>query len=184
MVSRHESTGKKHNNLSLHFMAVAYLVKVNQRLPAMKNLFHPGVKEEILARVDKLTPGAPAQWGKMNVNQGMRHMAMAFDIATGKLDVTIANKHSMPKWLLKFFLLNVKPPKEKAATFFEMNTIDRSINPTDFEEEKSNLKKAVEDFTDATSLLPENKIAGKFTRDDWGKLNYNHTDHHLRQFGV
>jgi AraC-like DNA-binding protein len=28
------------------------------------------------------------------------------------------------------------------------------------------------------------KKPGNFSKDDWGKLNYNHTDHHLRQFGV
>ncbi len=120
----------------------------------------------------------------MNANQALRHMAMAFDIATGKLNPTLAKVPPIPKWLLKFFLLNVKPPKEKAETFKEMNTVEKGINPDDFETERANLKKAVEAFYTSTSLIPENKFAGKFSKDDWGKLNYNHTDHHLRQFGV
>ena len=114
----------------------------------MKNLFDPNVKEDILSRIDKLEPGSKALWGKMNVNQGLRHMSMAFDIATGKLNPTISKVPPMPKWLLKFFLLNAKP-KERAETFIEMNTVSNNINP-----------------------------------DDWEKLNYNHTDHHLRQFGA
>ena len=150
----------------------------------MKNLFAPKTKDEVLSRIDKLTPDAKAQWGKMNVNQGLRHMAMAFDIATGKLDATPAAIPPMPKWLLKFFLLNVKPPKEKAETFKEMNTVANGINPTNFESERKNLKNAINVFSTATNLLPESKLAGKFNKDDWGKLNYNHTDHHLRQFGV
>ena len=150
----------------------------------MKNLFDPIVKEEILSRIDKLEPNSKALWGKMNVNQGLRHMSMAFDISTGKLDPTISKAPPMPKWLLKFFLLNAKPPKERAETFKEMNTVSNGINPENFEMERQNLKKAVEDFFNATSLIPENKLAGKFTRNDWGKLNYNHTDHHLRQFGA
>jgi len=150
----------------------------------MKNLFDPKVKEEILSRIDKLEPGSKALWGKMNVNQGLRHMTMAFDIPTGKLDPTLSKKIPMPKWLLKLFLLNAKPPKEKAETFVELNTVSNNVNPTDFEEERSNLKKAVEDFFNASSLIPENKFAGKFSKKDWGKLNYNHADHHLRQFGV
>ena len=150
----------------------------------MKNLFNPKVKEEILSRIDKLSPDSKAQWGKMNVNQGLHHMTMAFDIASGKLDPTPSKVPSMPKWLLKFFLLNVKPPKEKAETFKEMNTVDNGINPTDFEVERTNLKKAIELFTTSSSLIAENKLVGKFTKDEWGKLNYNHTDHHLRQFGV
>ena len=150
----------------------------------MKTLYNPKAKEEILSRIDKLMPNAKAQWGKMNVNQGLRHMSMAFDIATGKLDPTPAKVPPMPKWLLKFFLLNAKPPKERAETFKEMNTVDNGIDPPDFEAERNNLKKAIENFYTNTSLIPQNKLVGKFSKDDWGKLNYNHTDHHLRQFGV
>ncbi|MGH2647870.1 MAG: hypothetical protein ACRDE8_09900, partial [Ginsengibacter sp.] len=112
----------------------------------MKNLFDSVTKEEILSRIDKLKPGSKALWGKMNVNQGLRHMSMAFDISTGKLDPTIAKAPPMPKWLLKFFLLNAKPPKERAETFKEMNTVSNNINPEDFEEERQKLKKAVEGF--------------------------------------
>ena len=150
----------------------------------MKNLLNSSVKEETLSRIDKLHPGSKALWGKMNVNQGLRHMSMALDVAMGKLNPTLEKKYPMPKWLLKFFLLNMKPPKAKAETFTEINMVKNNVNPEDFDIEKHNLKKAVENFFNATSLIPENKFAGKFTRDDWGKLNYNHTDHHLRQFGV
>jgi Protein of unknown function (DUF1569) len=150
----------------------------------MKNLFDPKIKEEILSRIDKLAPDSKAHWGKMNVNQNLRHMSLAFDIATGKLNPTPSKPPPIPKWLLKFFLLNAKPPKGKAETFKEMNIVENDINPADFEAERKNLKKAVEDFFNSTSLISENKLVGKFKRNDWGKLNYNHTDHHLRQFGV
>ena len=108
----------------------------------MKNLFDPAVKAEILSRIDNLSPDAKALWGKMNVNQGLRHMSMAFDIPTGKLDPTPVNVPKIPKWLMKFFLLNMKPPKERAETFKEINTVSSGINPTDFAAEKSMLKKA------------------------------------------
>ena len=150
----------------------------------MKNLFNPGVKEEVLSRIDKLTPDSKALWGKMNVNQNLRHMTMAFEISTGKLDPTASKVPPLPKWLFKFFLLTAKPPKGKAETFIEMNTVANNVNPPDFEAERSNLKKAIDDFLNCNSLVPEYKIAGKFSRKDWGKVNYNHIDHHLRQFGV
>ncbi len=31
------------------------------------NLFHTGVKQQIIERINKLTPQSQAQWGKMNV---------------------------------------------------------------------------------------------------------------------
>ncbi|MCX6351923.1 MAG: hypothetical protein NTX03_08670, partial [Bacteroidetes bacterium] len=132
-----------------------------------------------------LTPTHKTQWGKRNVNQGIRHMNMALDIPTGDLDPTIAKKPPMPKWLLKFFLLNAKPPKGGAETFKEMNMVANGINPDNFEKEKADLLQKVDAFSKKKDgLIPENKIAGKFSRDDWGKLTYNHMDHHLRQFGA
>ena len=86
----------------------------------MKNLFNSTVKEEILSRIDKLTPGSKAQWGKMNVNQNLRHMTMSFEIATGKLDPTPSELPPIPKWLFKLILLNARPPKERAETFKEI----------------------------------------------------------------
>jgi len=150
----------------------------------MKNILETTAKDEILNRIDKLAPDAKAQWGKMNVNQGLRHMAMAFDIPTGKLDPTPSKVPPMPKWMLKFFLTSVKPPKGGAETFKEMNIVANGVNPADFEAERANLKNAIEHFSKAASLIPENKLAGKFSKTDWGKVNYNHTDHHLRQFGA
>jgi hypothetical protein len=150
----------------------------------MKNLLEPSVKKEVLQRIEKLSPQTKALWGKMNVNQGARHMAKAFEIPIGELDPTLINPPKMPKWLMRFFLLQVKPPKGGAETFKEMNMVANNINPTDFEAEKKNLKEMLIRFCDADKYIPENKLAGKFSREDWGKLNYNHIDHHLRQFGA
>ena len=150
----------------------------------MKNLLDDTAKQEILKRIDSLSPNSKAEWGKMNVNQGIRHMAMAFDIGSGVLDPTPARVPPMPKWLMKIFLLNMKPPKEKAETFKEMNMVANKIDPKDFEAEKNNLKKQIEQLSPSTFFIPENKLGGKFSKNDWGKLAYNHTDHHLRQFGA
>ena len=150
----------------------------------MKNILDSQTKEEIFQRIDKLTLQSKAQWGKMNVNQGLRHMAMAFQIPTGELQTTIVNPPKIPKWLLKFFLLNMKPPKSGAETFKETNMVGTNTNPEDFDAEKINLKNKIEKFIATNNLIPENQFVGKFSRNDWGKLNYNHTDHHLRQFGV
>lgn len=150
----------------------------------MKNIFEAESRDELLKRIDTLTPDTKAMWGKMNVLQGMRHMSMSFLIPTGELNPTVVRVPPMPKWLLKFFLISVKPPKERAETFEEMNMVKNNIQPTDFNAEKENLKTKLNAFYTAQNFIAENKIAGKFSKTDWGKLNYNHTDHHLRQFGA
>ena len=150
----------------------------------MKNILDPKTKEEIIQRIDKLSPQAKAQWGKMNVNQGLRHMSMALQIPTGELDPTLVNPPKIPRWLMRFFLLNMKPPKERAETYKEMNMVTNNINPSDFNTEKNSLKSRIEKLVASRNFIPVNKLTGKFSRNDWGKLNYNHIDHHLRQFGV
>ena len=94
----------------------------------MKNLLDPNVKEEIFQRIEKLSPNAKSSWGKMNVNQGLRHMKDALLIPVGDLNPTLVNPPKMPKWLLKFFLLNMKPPKEAAETFKEINMVANNIS--------------------------------------------------------
>jgi hypothetical protein len=151
----------------------------------MKNLRNATVKDEILARIDALTPENKAKWGKMNVNQLLRHLTLALEIPLEKLNPTMpANAPKLPKWLFRFILLNMKPPKSKAETFVELNTVSAGVNPADFEEERRLLKQAVNEFVTAKKYAPENKLGGKFSPDDWGKLSFNHMDHHLRQFGV
>lgn len=149
----------------------------------MKNLLHKTAGEEIIQRINKLTPQSKAIWGKMNVNQNLRHLNQSLLIPIGELDPTLVNPPKMPKWLMKFFLLNVKPPRGGAETFKEINMVANNINPTDFEAERNSLKNNLNKFLISPNLIPENKLGGKFTKDDWGKLNYNHIDHHLRQFG-
>jgi len=150
----------------------------------MKNLLEESAKAELLGRIDRLKAESKAVWGTMNVNQGLRHMNMALDIPIGLLDPTPARQVKMPKWLLKYFLLNVKPPRAKAETFREINMVANGIKPTDFAAEQAGLKDKIIQFFNTATLVPENKLVGKFSRTDWGKLCYNHTDHHLRQFGV
>src|SRR5580765_2461204 len=98
----------------------------------MKNILHPSAKEEILLRIDKISPDSKALWGRMNSAQVLRHMTMAFQIPMKELTVTTRSPKP-PKWLMRFFLLNLKPPKARAQTFPEIDLVKNGIVPTDFE---------------------------------------------------
>src|SRR5882672_3926281 len=148
----------------------------------MKNILDQAVRTELLSRVDKLTPESKAVWGKMNVNQGLRHMTYAFGIATGEMKIA-PRKAPLPKFLMKYFLINFKPPKGRAETFVEVNLVKNKIYPTDFFAEKKALREVIMHFGEKP-MLPKNPMGVPLSKDEWGKLNYNHTDHHLRQFGA
>ncbi len=149
-----------------------------------KNLLQPEVKEEILSRINKLTPQTRNEWGKMNVNQMLYHSAAGFKIAYGEIP-TAARGNWAKKQLMRFFILktDMPTPKEKAETFPEINTVTLGINPADFTAEQSKLVDMVKNFP-SKSLLPESGLLGKMSKENWARLHYTHLDHHLKQFGV
>lgn len=149
----------------------------------MKNLKEQSVCNELISRIDKLAPGSKPLWGKMNATQALRHMTMAVLTATG--DTKLAPvKSPLPHFLMKILLLNMKPPKEMVRAFKEINMVANNIMPEDFEAERTSLKTAIQKVSESASLAAANPMGIKFNNSDWGKLMYNHTDHHLRQFGV
>ena len=137
-----------------------------------------------MLRIDQPAPQAPASRRIMNGLRGLRHLSVAFMIPAGEWDPTPVEPPKMPEWLLQFFLLNRNPPKEKAETFKEMNRVATPAEPAGFNAEKYILKKKIEKAVPNNNLIPENKPAGKFSRNDPGKLNYNPTGHPLRHFDV
>jgi hypothetical protein len=148
-----------------------------------KNILNPADKESLLLRIDKLTPTTQRLWGKMNVNQGLHHMMLGFKIPLGELTEP-SKGGKIQQRLFKWMLLSVPAPKGKAETFPSMNTVNLGIDPVNFEKERTQLRSYIEKFVNTPSYVPNNPRGGPFTRENWGRLMYNHTDHHLKEFGV
>ncbi|WP_253256004.1 hypothetical protein [Formosa algae] len=62
----------------------------------MNSLFETTSSQSILDRLDKLTPETPAQWGKMDVSQMLKHCQAPLDIALENITLT-----SKTGWLQK-----------------------------------------------------------------------------------
>jgi hypothetical protein len=150
-----------------------------------KNLLQLEAKEEIISRIDKLTPESLRQWGKMNVHQSLRHLADGITMAYGD----IVSKSKSPGWLvqklMRFVIFNTDmgAPKGKAITFPELDMVERNIQPDDFNAEKSRLVELIKSFP-AKPTYPTSTMLGPMTKENWARLNYGHIDHHLKQFGV
>jgi len=50
----------------------------------MQSLFEINTYNEVINRIDKLSPSATAQWGKMNVAQMLAHCKEAFKVPLSK----------------------------------------------------------------------------------------------------
>lgn len=160
-----------------------FIVILSSVVSMKKNILTQSDKESILSRIDKLSPSSERLWGKMNVNQALHHMMLGFKIPLGELTEPSSGGPTKQR-LFKWMLMNIPAPKGKAETYSSMNTVTLGIDPVDFEAERAQLKSYIEKFVTAPSYIPNNPKGGPFTREDWGRLMYSHTDHHLKEFGV
>lgn len=146
----------------------------------IKNLFDSKVKQNIIDRVNKLTPQTQHLWGKMTVSQMLSHCQMPIGVAFGshKLEGNFILK--LIGHLFKSVLFNEKPYKLGLPT-------DKSFIITetkDFDLEKKLLLEKIEQFSEESLSANPHPLFGKLTNEQWSKATWKHLDHHLRQFGV
>ena len=147
----------------------------------IKDLFDPGVKKEILDRVNRLTSQSQPQWGKMNVAQMLAHLQMPIGSALGvyTLPRTLLGKIVGP--LVKAGMYSVKPFKRNSPTdpSFIMTGHEK-----DFEKEKQSVIAMINNFKQENIKNEIHPFFGKMTSQQWSKAMYKHIDHHLQQFEV
>ncbi len=150
----------------------------------MKSLFNRADLNELIERLNRITPGSKAEWGKMNSGQMLAHVSQAFRTASGELKlkrVLIGRLFgSMAK---KKFVTGEGPFGKNSPT-------DKSFIITgerDFEAEKKILISLIEKFHTAGTqgiTTEAHPFFGEMSPAEWDRLMYKHVDHHLRQFGV
>lgn len=147
----------------------------------MKNLLHPQVAAEIVARVQHLHPNRPGRWGKMDAAEMLRHCNEA---NRSILENTLPNRPTTSKQrLIRFLCFHVlrKFPKN-----VQVNTgIHKPLPPAHFETEKEKFIQTIRLFAAHKQPIALSHPAfGRLNTQQWGISTWMHMDHHLRQFGV
>jgi hypothetical protein len=147
----------------------------------IKNLFDPVVKEEIIDRINKLTPQTQRQWGKMDVAQMLAHVQKPIAIAMGTHQPKGSFLLRLIGPLFKSKLWDEKPYKQSLPTdpTFVMTGTEK-----DFEKEKSLLLNMISNFNSENMVKEQHPVFGRLTKNNWSKATWKHLDHHLKQFGV
>lgn len=151
----------------------------------MQSLFQQKPYENILLRIEKLTPESQPLWGKMDVAQMLTHCQGPLKVPLGELQ--LKNPGFLVKLLFKFkpfkkTIYNDALWKKGIPTAKEFKV----IGLREFETEKKELIKWIDAFyaeREKTDWKPH-PIFGYLTAEQWGKTQYKHLDHHLTQFGV
>jgi hypothetical protein len=146
----------------------------------VKNLFDPQVKEEIVERINRLSPSSKAQWGKMNAGQMLAHLQVPIGVGLGTNKIPRRFIGFIFGPIAKKMLYNDKPFKRNLPT-------DKSFvmsDEKDFEKEKRLLIGMVSNFNEGSLVDTPHPFFGKLTKEQWSKGTWKHLDHHLQQFGV
>ncbi|MXV15081.1 DUF1569 domain-containing protein [Hufsiella ginkgonis] len=151
---------------------------------ALPDIFSAPVTNDLIERINKLTPASAPGWGKMSVAQMLAHVNVAYEM-------TFENKHPKPGAFMKFILkLLVKntvvsetPYKKHSKTAPAFIITDAR----DLETEKARLIAYLlktQELGAAAFDGRESHSFGPLSVTEWNNMFYKHLNHHLIQFGV
>jgi hypothetical protein len=150
----------------------------------MDTLFDAAVRDGILARIESLRPDSPRGWGKMNVAQTMSHCALALEAATGDAVLYSTFMAKLIGPLFKGWIVGPKPFSKDSPTH---PLLVLKAATCDFDRERKRLLAIVRRFHDLgpdSAAKYRHAFVQRLTGDEWGRVQYKHLDHHLRQFGA
>lgn len=150
-----------------------------------KNILQPEVQREVLERIERLHPDLQPRWGKMTAHQMLLHLVDSCLMALNKRPVkNLSNfiTRSIVKWVV---LRGSRMPKN-VGTAAELDQKKKGTPPKEWEQDKQLLVGLINEFcaTPERAELGFHPLFGKLTRQEWARLAFLHTDHHLQQFGV
>lgn len=147
----------------------------------MKSFFDDGVYEEISFRLNKLSGDSQPNWGKMSCAQMLNHCQKPLNTILEKEDYGLK-----PNWLVN--LLFKKSMYSDKLWRKNMPTAPKFIikENKDFETEIAQMRQLLKELHSERNReqWQPHPAFGKLTKDQWGKMQYKHLDHHFRQFGV
>ena len=150
----------------------------------MKSSFDQTYTNEVVARINQLTPTTTPGWGKMNVGQMLAHCNVAYDMA-------YTDKYPQPNFLVRWMLTRFVKPAVVGRKAYEKNGRTAPAFLVDADQDFEKEKKKLIDYVNQTQSLGANHFEqkesnsfGKLTAEEWSNLFTKHLDHHLTQFGV
>jgi len=145
----------------------------------MKTISDKTTRNELIESIRRLNENATAQWGKMNVQQMVKHCSLSEEMMLGKTKY----KRNLLGFLfgkiaMKGLLKDEKPMMRNSPTVPGLKVKETGH----FEAEKARWISLIEEHDPVSSPEILHPFFGQMTREQIGCLVYKHMDHHLRQF--
>lgn len=148
----------------------------------MKTIFDPAVRNELVERANRLMLQSERKWGIMRPEQSLHHINAAFQLYLGEVRSPYQGNVALSAIAKLVTFSPIPIPRGKAKTA----PLLIAGNTYDLNAEKAAFVQLIDRVVarSANSEWPIHPFFGKLSRDQYGKLGYKHTDHHLKQFGV
>jgi Protein of unknown function (DUF1569) len=147
----------------------------------MNSIYNANDNALIIARIESLSSASKPLWGKMSVDQMLKHANEAILIAFGERTLKM-------NFLMRFLGKMMKNKIFNSEFKKNSPTAPEFIFKThfDFEAAQQELITNFSRFAQGqeTITVMNHPFWGKMTYEDWDKLMWKHIDHHLKQFGV
>ena len=138
-------------------------------------------RQELLARLEHLSPEAAPLWGRMTAPQMLAHLTDWMLMAKGELK-TASKRRSLRYTPLKQLVIYWLPFPKNVPTAPELI----SRKPLEWATERAEVRRHLQSFESMNlkATWPEHPVFGRMTPRAWCVLAYRHTDHHFRQFRI
>ena len=150
----------------------------------MKNVFNEQDMNELLSRLNQLTPETQRKWGKMTVAQMLAHCNVTYEMV-------YEDKYPKPNALMRFILRLLVKNKVVNEVPYKQNGPTAPVfivkDDKDFETEKTRLSNYIQKTQSLGAEYFNQKESisfGPLTSKEWNNMFFKHLDHHFRQFGV
>ena len=147
----------------------------------MKSILDKERRDELIQRISQLQENKPAQWGKMNIYQMLKHCTLWEEMAFGRKKYKrVFIGRLFGRMALKNVLKDERPLMRNTPTLSALRITENG----DVEAEKKKWISLMEEYAHFPDTGIMHPFFGKMTREQIGQLSFKHTDHHLRQFNV
>lgn len=149
----------------------------------MSSIWQEDCRHELLSRLDRLAPEAPAHWGKFTASAMMAHLNDSMRMVLGELTPPPRRSQLLRRFPLKQLVIYYLPfPKGVPTAPLLLERCDGA----NFRDEAQAFRQIMDRLAKRAdqAAWPPHPAFGAMSRRDWGVLGYRHIDHHFRQFGV
>lgn len=148
------------------------------------SLSDPARVDEVRARLARVAPDTPRQWGTMTAHEMLCHLADSFEGVMGERPVSNAETWFM-RTIGKWVAINTSLPWPKGVpTRPEVDPRASGTRPADFAHDQQRLLTLLDRFLATDTSGMRHPVFGPMSHTEWLYWGYAHMDHHLRQFGA